>query len=145
MLQPTHDAPVDQEVGDDPFYGALNVQDFQEVYRVPASLAPATIVRQLELAFGEVWRDLAAWRAEQEAAGVTTLPAALAPFYAEAVFARAYGHLIPMLQALHATDQAGGSDEDMDVNEARFFARSDHFINQVRGVPVSGAVSVSVL
>ena len=133
MLILTHDDPIDQEVGVDPFYGSLNVKDFQEIYRVPASMAPTTIVRQLDLSFAEVWPELADWRAEQEAAGVGTLPAALLPLYSEAVF------------TLYFTDQSEGIDQDELNNEARYFGRSDHFINRIKGVPESGIIRATVL
>ena len=146
MLVKTHDAPVDHPVATDDFYGGdLNVSDFQEVYRVPASVAPSTIARQMDLAVAECNGDLAAWRAEQEADGITAITADQRVLYSEAVFARAYAHLLPMLTTLYDVEQAAGLEEEIAQNEGRFFARSNAFLSRIRGEPVSGDIQAEVL
>ena len=155
MLQPTHDALQDEEIPNDAFYGDLNLKDFQERYRIPADVAPITIKEEALLpALDECNEELLAWKADQEAAGVESLEeldtatdptGAKTRFYREAVFARAYGYLIPMLITLYFTDQADGLEDDLGQNEGRFFRRSEHFLNRLMGRPVSGDVAVEAL
>jgi head completion protein GPL len=118
MTETTHDALVNQPVPNDKWFPDLNVQDFQELYRVPAAIAPVVMVQQLVLAMAEVNLALADWKAMQQAA---TPPAgnmagmqggALVPIYQEAVFARAYGWLIPMLVTLYFTAEGNELDDE---------------------------------
>ena len=154
MLQTTHDALVDQAIVNDAFYGALNLKDFQELYRIPAAVAPIPIAAQMDLSVAEINAELAVWKKVNTDAGKTAItdlddttepPGALVKWYREAVYARAYGYLIPMLVTFYFTDQADGLEDEMGQNEGRFFARSEHFLNLVRGVAVSGEVSMEMI
>lgn len=142
-LQKTHNDPVVQTLLNDAFYGDLELGDFQEVYRIPAAVAPETMARQLELGMREINASLAVWKKEQTDAGTIALgdldaasepPGAATKFYTEAVFARAYGLMIPMLITLYFTDQADGLEGELGENEARFYERSNNLLGRLQGL-----------
>ena len=141
----SHDTPTDQAIANDAFYGGLNLKDFQEAYRVPGKIADVTVLRQVNLARTEINDELAPWKLIQETAGKTELEADQPLLYEEAVFARAYALLLPMLITLYFTDQADGMEDEMAQNEARFYARSQLYFNRLTGAAESGGLSIGVL
>jgi len=144
-LTTTHDAPVAETLANDPFYGDIEAGDYQEAYRLPSSVAPATFVRQLEMALQEVNEELAEWMAAREAESQTVLTDEQRRYYEEAVYAWAYALLIPLLPSLYATDQADGLEDDMAGNEARFRARAEGFLKRITGRAEPGEFSMSVI
>jgi hypothetical protein len=133
-LTTTHDAPVAQTLENDDFWGGdIEFGDFQEAYRLPSADAPESYVRQLRLALVQVNEELAEWRADRVAEGQAALTATQQNYYEEALFARAYALLIPMLPTLFATDQADGLEDDM-----------QGFLNRITGRAEPGDMAVRV-
>ena len=144
-LTTTHDAPVTEALDNDPFYGDIEFQEFQEAYRLPATVAPETFVRQLRLALDEVNQELTEWMAARVKEGQIALTEEERRYYEEAVYSWAYALLIPMLPSLHATDQADGLEDDMAGNEARFRARSEGYLKRITGQAEPGEFSMRVI
>ena len=148
----THPDAVDQAIINDAFYGDLNLQDFQERYRLPASTAPEIYVEQLHLALDEINGRLADFKAEQELAGVaalTDLDATSSPagactrYYQAAVFAQAFAHTLPMLTTEYFNDEATGPEGSIEDRQSTFFARANHFLALLRGTtPASHMIEV---
>jgi len=140
----THPDRVDQDVSNDPFFGNLNLGEWQERYRLPASVAPVEYTETLNLAIDEVNAELAEWKALKVAAGVANLAAldalsvpqgAPTRYYKTAVFARAYALALPMLSTEFFNDEGEGPQGDVESRQGVFFERSDRFIARLTGLP----------
>jgi hypothetical protein len=144
-LTTTHDAPTPATIENDDFWGGdIEFADFQEAYRLPSADAPESYVRQLRLALRMINDELAEWRAAREAEGQEELTEKEQEYYDEALYARAYSLLIPMLPSLFATDQADGLEDDMQGSEERFRSRSQDCVNRITGRAEPGDMAVRV-
>jgi len=138
----THPDIVDQAVVNDAFYGDLNLKNWQERYRLPASVAPVEYTETLALAIDEVNEELAEWKAARELEGVANLaaldtlsmpPGASTRYYTAAVFARAYALILPMLSTEFFNDEGDGPQGDVEERQGLFIARSDRYLSLLRG------------
>ena len=143
MLGVTLPDGVDEPViNPDGFYPDFNVKDWQEAYRVPGT-APVTLAFQLRLALRACNRALEPWKEEQILAGVVELPAELADWYADAVYARATALLIPLLPSLVTDERAREDIELLRQRPEAYARRSDEMLNRVRGLaPKSGRMEL---
>ena len=123
----------------DIFYPDLNVEDWQEPYRVPGT-APKTLERQLLLAMGNCNAALADWKAAliKTAVDAGQTPPAVIPDdletdYEEAVYARAMALLIPLLPGIVTDERAREQIVELGQTPATFYARSDVYLRAVRG------------
>lgn len=116
----------------DPWYPSLNVMDWQEAYRIPGT-APLTLQRQLMLALYDVNDRLAEWQADQLEAGVALLPAELEDDYTEAIYARAFALLIPMLPSVITDERAREEIAQLQQQPGDFLARAEARLARVTG------------
>lgn len=145
MLGDTNTGNIDQVVANpDGFYPDINLGTWQERYRVPGT-APQTLQSRLVLAMRTCNERLADWRAEQEADGVTELPAARVEFYTEAVMAYAFALLIPLLPGVVTDERARAEMEQLDQRPGAHFAAATHWLARVRGDAGSGRVNAAVI
>jgi len=142
MPEFTHPDRVDQVVTNDPFYGDLNLGDWQERYRLPASVAPVEYTETLKLAMDEINAELAEWKAAQVLEGTANLAAldglsiptgSATRFYMAAVFARAFALALPMLSTEFFNDEGEGPQGDVEERQGVFLARADRFLSQLKG------------
>jgi Phage head completion protein (GPL) len=134
MLEATLPDLLDEPVANpDAFYPDFNVKDWQEAYRVPGT-APVTLAFQLRLALRACNRALEPWKEEQILAGVVELPAELADWYADAVYARATALLIPLLPSLVTDERARDHIELLRQRPESFVSRSEAMLSRIRGL-----------
>ena len=154
MLNGTHSNPVDIEIGNsDPFYPDLNVREFQEQRRVPASLAPALIAAKLNVAILQINRRLTTWKTRQTDAGRAKLADvpqdrlnvagspvdSLLLYYREAVFHYAMAELHPDVVSIMARDEAMDYREKSGADAREHYGLADDFLNRLKGEPVRKA------
>lgn len=140
MLQDTNESLIDQAISNpDAFYPDVNIQDFQEAYRIPGD-APTTLERQLNLALLDCNAKLADWKAALIQAAIddgttvpTVLPTENATDYEEAVFARAFALLIPLLPSVVMDERARDAIEEMGRDPVTFTSRSDSRLARITG------------
>jgi hypothetical protein len=140
MLTDTNIDLIDQEIDNpDAFYPKVNIQTWQELYRVPGD-APQTLERQLLLSLGDCNSKLADWKAELIADALeagdpepVTLPAEYATDYSEAVFARAFGFLIPLLPSVVMDEMARQEIDRLKLSPDPYFRRSDERLARITG------------
>ena len=148
MLDGTHSHPIDIEiVNSDPFFPNLNVRDFQESRRVPASLAPALIAEKLSAAIFLINGRLLVWKAARMEEGNAKLENIEQPtlmigqeqnrelvfHYRQAVLAYAMGELHPNIVSLMARDEAMEYQDKTEKNVRMHFDQANDSIRRIRG------------
>ena len=134
MLQDTNIGTIDQEVANpDPWFPGLNLKDFQELYRIPGH-APRTLERQVLIAMADCNTRLAVWRSEREAQGVDALPDEQRLDYEEAVFARAYAELIPLLPSVVTDERAREEIAGLKQHPSEFIGKCDARLARIVGL-----------
>lgn len=147
MLGDTNIDPVAQTATNPggPFFPDLDIDEWQEVRRI-AGNAPATLERQLLLAMADTNAKLAVWRASQEAAGGTALPATNLLDYTEAVQSRAMGLLLSVLPSEALDSRSREHLEALKLEPRDYFTRADKCISRIAGARIgSGRIRVRVI
>ena len=148
MLGGTHGQPIEIEIANsDPFFPNLNVRDFLESRRVPASLAPALITEKFSAAIFQVNRRLSVWKRARTAEGNAKLENIAQPrlmlgeeerrelvfHYRQAVFGYAMGELHPDIASLMARDEAMAYQDKMERNAQRHYDQANDSIRRIKG------------
>ena len=133
-LKLTNPNPVDHEVANpgDPFFPALNLKDFQEIYQVNVD-ALVTLERQVLLSMADCNQALSDYQADQVADGVATLPADHAVNYSEAVFARAFGLLLQIEPGETLSGRLRDGLDEMNLTPDDYFRRSADRLARIEG------------
>ena len=133
MLSATNPERVIQALANpDAFYPDVQVEDFQEMRRVPGH-APATLAEQLGLAMRDCNALLADWQVARLAEGLTALPADAKDYYLAAVYDRAYARLLPILPVLAAGEPAREKLVQLAQRPGDWLRSSDANLARVRG------------
>jgi len=146
MLSATGVDLIDQVVANpDAFYPSLNLQDWQELYRVPGT-APITLERQMLLAMADCNAKLADWKAALLQAAVDAgdpvpiaLPAEHTLDYEEAVYAQATALLIPLLPSLVTDERAQEALAQLRQKPGDYAARSESRLGRIMGTTLGAA------
>ena len=139
MLQDTNIDLLDQAIANlDPFYPDTNIKTWQEHYRIPGD-APKLLERQLLLAMGDCNGKLAEWRTALEKAATdagnpipTVLPIDNELDYEEAVFALAFGLLIPLLPSVVMDERAREEIAQLKLSPGPYFDRGNSRLGRIR-------------
>ena len=140
MLNATGVDLINQVVANpDAWYPSLNLQDWQELYRVPGT-APITLERQMLLAMADCNAKLAEWKAALLQAAVDAgdpvpgaLPAENELDYEEAVYAQATALLIPLLPSLVTDERAQEALAQLQQRPRDYSTRSESRLGRITG------------
>jgi len=153
MLPATSLELIDQVVPNpDGFYPDLNLQDWQELYRVPGD-APQSLERLLLLAMQDSNRHLASWKAELLADAVaagdpvpTELPATYRTDYEEGVYAQATALLIPLLPSIVTDERAREEMALLHQTPGHYHDRSEARLGRITGTALGrGRIKAAVI
>lgn len=132
MLQDSNIDLIDQAIANpDPFYPDTNIQTWQEHYRIPGD-APKVLERQLLLAMGDCNGKLAAWRSALDPQP-GSLPMDNELDYEEALFALAFGLLIPLLPSVVMDERAREQIAELKLSPGPYFDRGNSRLGRIRG------------
>lgn len=148
MIGGTHSDPVEYTIKNDTFFPDILVSDFQEIQRVKADLAPDLVREKLVSAMLQVNISLAAYKAEQIAAGNAALSAVdqaaidegedeeekeLLFHYRNAVFNFALGELHPVLVSLLRRKEAADFMDTIRENRQEYYNESRENVLRILG------------
>ena len=115
-----------------PFFPDINLKDWMEIDRLSDD-TPKTLERVMLLSMADCNGLLAAWQADQVAAGGSALPAANLVDYLEAVGNRAMGKLMRKTPAFKLDSRIREHLEEMNMTTQDYFDESDQRLSRVTG------------
>jgi len=141
-------APSPEQVVVTDFWPSVNTKSFQAEYRIPSDLPAETVVSQLNLALITVMSELGTWKAEQVAAGYSSLAAIPADkvdeisvkewLFLRAVYCTAKANLLPENRSMSRKAEAeilAKSDPEMGQD---YHAMASVALRRLIGVPNVG-------
>lgn len=125
----------------DGWYPDIPVAEFVESYRLPAEFGEGLLSDHLALAVLWTRKQLVAWRAEREAAGililadvsVTGVPGGAALLYRRAVFCHAKALLLGQFATIDRREAARNEAKEGTETADRFFAWAQNAITDLLG------------
>lgn len=137
--------PQDMSVQNDGWFPDLSVSEFQNIYRLPADYHADLIADHLKLAMAWANRQLADWKADREAEGVTGLAEhpglrlggepVVCLHYRRAVFAEAKALLLRQFATVNRRAAAENEAKEGEETEDRFHQYAELALADLIGRP----------
>ncbi len=144
---------LNTDIANDGFFPALNLGDFQKVYRIPTEYTQELVEQKLRLAISDCNKLLAVVKLQWIGAGYASLADVPGEEiggvkqsidqYKSAVFMRAKGLLLMEFPTINRREQAENEAKESEDNFQYYLAQSGRAIRRFLGVPEN--ISVELL